>query len=483
MASAAVKSKFYKWHRVLGLIGLVPVIFWTLSGLSHPFMSNWFRPFIAKEMFKPLAQSEMKPVLSVQQVMDQNHLQQLRNFNLIHFTKGTFYQVLDKDSVYKYYSATDGVLLPHGDVQYAEYLARFFTQDSTSAIKSMTLQTSFDGQYQPINHLLPVWKVSFNRPDGMDIYIETAQSRMGTFNNNTRKIMLGVFEQFHTWQFLADIAGDTFRNVFLLIVISILLFTLISGLTIYGLFWKKFKTIQQNRKAKGTEDKRFVHRFHRQIGLIVSFVMFTFVVSGAFHLIVKLYNNQPDKADYGQIINRSQLGISNLALPVADSTIKKTGVVSFNGNSYYQLVDNKKQVLYFDTQTGKERELGDEDYARFLSTYYQNGKSPLNTFKGRVKVDVIKQFDNEYGFINKRLPVERVGYPGGDNWYIETTSSKLATKVAGIDRAEGLSFIFLHKYFGMSWAGKDIRDIVSMLAALGVLVVSLFGFASFIKNK
>jgi hypothetical protein len=140
-------------------------------------------------------------------------------------------------------------------------------------------------------------------------------------------------------------------------------------------------------------------------------------------------------------------------------------------------------ALYFDTQTGKERELGDEDYARFLSTYYQNGKSPLNTFKGRVKVDVIKQFDNEYGFINKRLPVERVGYPGGDNWYIETTSSKLATKVAGIDRAEGLSFIFLHKYFGMSWAGKDIRDIVSMLAALGVLVVSLFGFASFIKNK
>jgi hypothetical protein len=35
----------------------------------------------------------------------------------------------------------------------------------------------------------------------------------------------------------------------------------------------------------------------------------------------------------------------------------------------------------------------------------------------------------------------------------------------------------------MTWAGKNIRDIVSMLAALGVLVVSLFGFASFINNK
>lgn len=140
-------------------------------------------------------------------------------------------------------------------------------------------------------------------------------------------------------------------------------------------------------------------------------------------------------------------------------------------------------MLYFDTQTGKERELADEDYARFLSIYYHTQDSGLTTFKGRVKVDVIKQFNNEYGFINKRLPVARVSYPNGDNWYIETTSSKLATKVAGIDRAEGLSFIFLHKYFGMSWAGKDIRDIVSMLAALGVLVASLFGFAAFIKNK
>ncbi len=483
MASSAIKSSFYKWHRVLGLIGLVPVIFWTLSGLSHPFMSNWFRPSIAKEVFKPLPQSKMQPVLSLQQVMDQNNLHELRNFNLIHFNKGTFYQVQGRDSVYQYYSATDGVLLPNGDVQYAEYLARFFTQDSTSTLKSILLQTTFDAQYQPINHLLPVWKVSFNRPDGMDVYVETGHNRMGTFNNNTRKTMLWVFEQFHTWQFLADIAGDTFRNAFMLAIMVVMLFSLISGITIYGLFWKKFKTIQQNRKAKGTEDKRFVHRFHRQIGLIVSFVMFTFVVSGAFHLFVKLYHNEPAKADYGQVITSKQLTVSNLNLPIADSTIKQSGLVSFNGNTFYQVVDSKKEVLYFDTQTGKERELADEDYVRFLSTYYHTQGSGLTTFKGRVKVDVIKQFNNEYGFINKRLPVARVSYPNGDNWYIETTSSKLATKVAGIDRTEGLSFIFLHKYFGMSWAGKDIRDIVSMLAALGVLVASLFGFAAFIKNK
>jgi hypothetical protein len=482
MASSALKSNFYKWHRVLGLISLVPVIFWTLSGLTHPFMSNWFRPSIAQEVFKPLAQSKMKPALSIQQVLDKNQVTAIRNFNLVSFKKGTFYQVLGVDSTCKYYSASNAALLPHGDTGYAEYLARYFTQDSTSALKSITLQTGFDGQYQPINHLLPVWKVTFDRPDGMDIYIETGQSRMGTFNNNTRKAFLWLFEQFHTWQFLADIGGDTFRNVVLVVIMTMMLFALISGLTVYGLMWKKFKTIKQNRKAKGTEDKRFVHRFHRQIGLIVSFVMFTFVISGLFHLMVKLHNDEPVKADYGQVIKRSDLVISNLALPVADSLIHKIGAVNFDGNTFYQLTDDKKQITYINTKTGKEQTNADEDYARFLSTYY-HPRLEAGKFYGRVKVDQIRQFDNEYGFINKRLPVERVGYPNGDNWYIETTTSKLATKVATIDRAEGLSFIFLHKYFGMTWAGKNIRDLVSMLAALGVLVVSLFGFASFIKNK
>ena len=112
----------------------------------------------------------MKPVLTLQQVLDKNGVSAIRNFSLVNFKGNTFYQVIDKDSVYKYYSATDGVILKDGDRQYATYLARYFTQDSTSNIKKIDLQTTFDGQYQPINHLLPVWKVSFDRPDGMDVY-------------------------------------------------------------------------------------------------------------------------------------------------------------------------------------------------------------------------------------------------------------------------------------------------------------------------
>jgi len=479
----SAKTNFYKWHRIFGLIAIVPVICWTLSGLSHPFMSNWFRPFIPVEVYKPPVQSEVKPALSIQRVLDINHITELRNFGLVSFNKTSYYQVLGNDSVYNYYSANDGRLLKNGDQQYAIWLARYFTQDSVSAIKSISPQKTFDGQYQPINHLLPVWKVSFDRSDGMDVYIETGQSRMGTFNNNTRKALLWVFEQFHTWEFLAAIAGDTFRNVFLLAIVTVMCFSLLSGLTIYGLFWKKFKIAAQKRRENGRDDKRFLHRYHRQIGLYVSFVMLTFVISAGFHLFVKLHNDELEKAPYAQLIGRKELSLSNLKLPIADSTIRKIGLAKFNDHSYYQVSNNRKAILYFDAQTGAALTDGDKIFAAFLSNYYRPESKGIKQVKGKLKVSQVRQFDNEYGFINKRLPVQKVSYPGNENWYIETTTAKLATKVNGLDRAEGFSFIFLHKFFYMSWAGKDIRDIVSMLAALGVLVVAVLGFLSFIKNK
>src|SRR5207253_65318 len=97
----------------------------------HPFMSNWFRPVIALEVYKP-APAKTKPVLSIQQVLVQNGISSLINFGQVSFNQDTYYQVLSTDSVYNYYSANNGKILPDGDKLYATYLARYFTQDSTS---------------------------------------------------------------------------------------------------------------------------------------------------------------------------------------------------------------------------------------------------------------------------------------------------------------------------------------------------------------
>jgi len=246
---------------------------------------------------------------------------------------------------------------------------------------------------------------------------------------------------------------------------------------VYGLYWKSFKAVQQKQKKKnGTNDDRFIHRYHRQIGLIVSLVMLMFVTSGAFHLFIGLYNGEPATQPYQQLIKREQMITSNLQLPIADSLIKNVALANFNGKAYYQVTNNKKRILYFDTKNGQELPNGDEKYATFLSNYYIGTKTSPDS------ITRIGQFTNDYGFINKRLPVQKLSYPDADV-YIETTSAKLATKVTPLDRAEGLSFIFLHKFFWMTWAGKDVRDMVSMLFAGGILIVALLGFVAFLKNK
>jgi hypothetical protein len=204
--------------------------------------------------------------------------------------------------------------------------------------------------------------------------------------------------------------------------------------------------------------------------------MLLFITSGGFHIYVQLHNIGTKNKPFEQLISRSDLSLSNLDLPIADSNIKKISLASFDGSPFYQITNNKKQVLYFDTQNGSELPNGDQEYAIFLASLYGDNNAVDSVTR-------ISQFDNDYGFINKRLPVQKVTFGDGESWYIETTSAKLATKVAPLDRAEGITFIFLHKFFWMTWAGKDIRDIVSMVSALGVLVVALLGFIAFIKNK
>jgi hypothetical protein len=91
----------------------------------------------------------------------------------------------------------------------------------------------------------------------------------------------------------------------------------------------------------------------------------------------------------------------------------------------------------------------------------------------------------EYGFVNKRLPVIKLAYdtPDKTTYYIDTATSHLATVVTNADRLEGYSFAILHKFLFMDWAGKGIRDLVTVLAAMGVLMVSLLGLYLFLKKK
>src|SRR6202012_87804 len=127
-----------------------------------------------------------------------------------------------------YVSARTGKVLPKGDWLYAQYLARAFLEgapgvapspaapmaDCCTAATYAVLNapgspvtdeerlTAFDGEFNAVNRLLPVYKVSFGRADGIRVYVETVQDCFALAVDNRRAAFNKVFEYIHTYQWL-----------------------------------------------------------------------------------------------------------------------------------------------------------------------------------------------------------------------------------------------------------------------------------------
>lgn len=449
----------------------------------------------------PVDTSQIK--FSLQQVLAQNRIHEFRNFRLVNFNEAFYYQVKTVDGSLRYYNAATGIFLKEGDQQYAAYMARYFLDDQSSRITSIVLQKEFDQQYKYINRFLPVWKVSFDRADGMDVYIDTSSGRMGTFNTTARKAFLFVFDNFHNWSFLEKITSDTLRISIMIVLLIVILFSATTGLVIYGLFWKRF------RKLNHTNEKKGIRKYHRQIGIATAFITLTFTMSGAFHAARKLEPNILPEMVYEPAIVTRELLVPTTVLPVDWERVHTISVVRKSKRDYFQVFytktdDEPAETIYINATDASVWHNGDLEYAQFLGKKFlevltnktsmtaaccdEMGESK-NTGIAEdavlLKVEKVSKFESrEYGFVFKRLPVIRLAYdtPDESTLYVETSTSRLAAAINSSDRLEGYTFAIFHKFLLMDWAGKNVRDIVMMLAASGLLCVSILGLLVFLKK-
>ncbi len=495
----AQRTRFwYRAHRVIGLVTLVPVILWTLSGIMHPFMANWFRPQIAHTFLPPEPLHEQLPQQSLGAVLQQHNLASLRNFRLVTMDGAPYYQIKDSRNRLRYFDGNTGEELLGGDQVYAEYLARYLADDQTSVV-ALTRRTEFDTQYREINRLLPAYRVSFDRSDALDVYIETEHSRLGTFNTRARKAFLWIFSNFHNWAFLDNIASTPLRVTAQLLLLGAILLAALSGIVIYGMFWRRFRTQKKPSSSQG-----WLRKYHRQVGVAVSLVTFTFALSGAFHAFTKY---EPD--DRLRYVKNAIFSADDLSYPVTELPWQRTqahnaSVIRMPQGIFYQLFGRKDQqphTYYFDAANGQVLPDGDMIYGRYLANKFKAHRAnieagvsfscclPPDTVPdgteiaraGIIGTELITGFNGEYGFINKRLPVVKVAYQEA-SYFVETASSRLSVTVKPLDVVEGYSFGTLHKFhFVGDWLNKDIRDVLLVFSALGVLSVSLLGCAVYLK--
>ena len=82
-----IKQKIYSYHKYLAFFTIIPVIFWSISGMMHPFMSHFFKPEIARDYLEKQTIDTAKIKFTLKEVLDQNNLKEIKNFRIVNFNQ------------------------------------------------------------------------------------------------------------------------------------------------------------------------------------------------------------------------------------------------------------------------------------------------------------------------------------------------------------------------------------------------------------
>ncbi len=495
-----ISKQLYKLHRTLSVIIALPVVLWAGSGFLHPLMTS-IRPEISSQQLNERTIDSIDVVVPLQQALMSHAIKSFVQVRLVYIDTALFYQVQLNDRNLQYISAKNGATLLRGDTAYAEYIAHQFlaagrkqlmhedahhdhaammdaTHPRDATVTSVDYVTSFDDDYAAINRLLPVYKVSFDRDDGIVIYVDTRQSRFAFATNRSRQLLSGIFGTIHTWGWLSFLG--TGRILMEILFSGVAFMTSVLGIVIFF----------SSRSSNGNMNR--ARRNHRYTAIVVSLFTLMFSFSGCFHAVAKLskdVGSMPIKralfsasigSDLSRVFRAIGTPVTNIQLVKIDDMVYwRATIDSGRGRGSKDLMKEQQviadQVVYVDATNYTVLPNGDGRYARALAADFGIGKVPDTSA-------MITHFTAGYGFADKLLPVWEVT-SGNKHYFIETGSAGLSKVSEGGAQYEQGSFAFLHKHEFLSGFGKSVKDFSTMFWAFSQIIMVAFGIALFSKLK
>ncbi|WP_044201365.1 PepSY domain-containing protein [Flammeovirga sp. OC4] len=458
----------YKIHRQLSLIALLPVLAWTLSGVMHPLMSN-FKPKVNQRLsVNKEVKSTSQFDLSVDSILKMNHWEDIKSFRLVTIDSSIYYQ-FKREEGNIYINAKTGDKLKGGDIEYATYLAGLYSGEQSQKISDISVQNEFSNEYVKIARILPVYKVQYERMDGLRVFIDVNTDRMTYATNTIRSTFQRVFLWAHSWTFLDF--NTTFRLLVLGFFITISFLAGVTGILVYTKYRKTYQRQQQSKVP-------WQRRLHRTLGIGLSFTLLLFALSAFMHMLPKY--TALDKTSYASSYSFSQEDMIFDLDTMRGDWINYQPVI-IDGINYYQFHFKEGRSVtkrYFHTVSGEELIKGDSIYAVQLAKQYSGLSSVKN-------ITEVNKFANEYGFINKLLPVQKVQFEGEGNprWYIDTATTYVGAIIEDKAAFSGFIFAYFHKYHMFDFLGKEARDTIMSLFALGNFLVSFLGLLMYINQK
>jgi hypothetical protein len=465
-------SRLFHWHQRLGLWVALAIIAWALSGLAHPIITRLQPSALPAPPAQPISSG---PLASKDQLAQHLPGGSVNAWRLFQWGAQPVHRIQQGDAIF-YLQADTGTLIEQGEQAYAEYLARQAMGDSASPVASVSTKTTYDEDYLSINRYLPVVRVQLHRPDALRAYVDTQQGRLATLVDERKALTGSLFRWVHTWSF---ISWQPLRE--LLMSLFLLLGALVSGMG----FWLYIKS-----RRLGTFHRQHAtgRKLHRSLGGILALPALAFCLSGLAHL----WLSSPESPSPRQ--QKIQAAWANLNLaPLAElpSNTLEVQLIEVAGVPHWQY----KSLLPPKEPAPGEAQGHHHSQAPAAPQYAYSYRNAItaeawvdaNDALTRAQVAALSdlptsaisritrltRFTDDYGFINKRLPVAQVDFdlPGAPRLFIETATGTLAAQTHQSHRLEGYSFAYAHKWHFLDPLGKTTRDSLSALAALGIALL------------
>lgn len=466
-----MKAHLYRWHRRLGMATFIFVTIWACSGILHPLMV-WTGPQPIR--FKPPVDSanDKQIKFPLSDVLQKNGISLIEAVRLREFDGRTYYQVRPAGSKeWLFFDVETGVPLASGNSKYAAYLARYYTGERRAPINKIEQIETFGKEFVAFNQLLPVYRVSFGRADGLRAYVDTETGMLGDVMNNWKGALEWAFETFHLIDWLRPI--HPMLPTLTAVIFAIL--TFLGGIT--GLYF----TLLSRPRIAGPA----IRRWHRKMGLFISVFLLLVSFSGAVTAAFKFRNRPMHEEIYRPIIAAGDL---KTVPRLKDGDEWK--IIFWPGHCIYRIMSKSPtgntSVRYLDGTSGNPTLITDKDYALFLATHFSGlDRSRISS------VTLITHFDSEYNFFRRRLPVWRINYdvPGNPRYYVDTACSRLVLQMDNPEEARNLIFAFFHKYnwidaiAGPSKTTRAVRDLFSVVVTLSIAFVALSGITVLWKTR
>lgn len=470
-----MKKQFYKWHKRLAILVGLPVLLWSLSGILHPMMSNWFKAEIAKKFLPPLTQNVVGlPQPSEGLTLPSSKWEQVSFLKTVNVANQPYYFAETPEKDFFLFDSKGQVSSIN---PYLEQRARAYADDQNRELKEVERIDEFNNLYSAVNRYLPVYRVSFYREDGLEVIIDPRTGKMARFDVPHIRVMKHLFGWLHTFSFLGS--PDNLLRVLFTTGLSLLSIAL--GVTgVLNLI---------NLKRKGTTGRirkmSLGRRLHRLFGGVAYLFFMMFGLSGLLHVMMKVdYDHSPQMKH--EVLHQ----IADLKTAPQDLLTEFSGeIVNANlayiaGQSYWRILSaqgREQEVHYFHTATGQKLEEGEQLHLNELTTYFSEKVFGENL---PVKsIDQVTSFSKAYGFIFRRLPVWKVQFNGGKALYIDTQDCALSKTSTVGKTIEGISFSMIHKFHFIDQWNKEARDWVSVIGSGLIFLTSVFGISLLIKRR